>query len=217
MPSVDEPVPPPCRLTTGQGERRGRGRHLVRVSRDGSVRAGATVSARGAIDAAVVAPDGTAYESTLDTSEPDAHTRPVRPPRADALRHWSWPVVARRRAIAAPSNRCLRRSAWRAQDRRPYTAWAPGTPKARARPLRHAPTGFVLGKRTCLGSGGHKPSRHRSNTTMRGTSPRFAVGRSDRHDLPGACHPGQRAVNGRRVRQAAMRTRPPRPPRRPPA
>ena len=47
---------------------------LVSVSRDGSVRAGATVSARGAIDAAVVAPDGTAYISTLDASEPDARS-----------------------------------------------------------------------------------------------------------------------------------------------
>jgi hypothetical protein len=51
------------------------------------------------------------------------------------------------RARQSHNNRCLRRSAGRAQAPGPFTAPAPAAPKARALPLRYTPTRFVLRKR----------------------------------------------------------------------
>jgi ketosteroid isomerase-like protein len=77
---------------------------------------------------------------------------------ADAATRLFGPIGDAARAREPHNNRCLRRSASRAWDCRPYAAEAPPTPKARAPPLRHAPAGVVLTKRMCFAADAQKTS-----------------------------------------------------------
>ena len=97
----------------------------------------------------------------------------------------------------AHDNRHLHRSGDRARRGPGSTARASAAPKARAPPLRHAPTRFVLTKRMRFGL------QH----MLRGRCPEVSGRVPDRHDLSGDCHPGDNtAFNTGCVRPQARRT-----------